>query len=115
MTQPVEIDVIVYQSGEFWIAQGLQYDVAVQARLSDLATLPKTFLVAMSMEIQVALDLGEEPLKSIPAAPKKYWDMHRLATIDLTARLGLPRVQNRVLSAPRIVPNIRLSDAPVAA
>ena len=82
MAESFDIDVVVYKSELKWIAQGLQYDITVQA--DSPTELPKKFMIAAMSEVVTAKEYGEEPFRNIPQAPKSFWKMYRSATLTLT-------------------------------
>lgn len=104
------VDVVIYEEGDHWIAQGLQFDITAQARTP--TDLPGRFMRAMVSEVAVALELGEEPLVSVPQAPKRFFAMFKSARATLTVDEDLPvmRVPNRAV-LPRIVPRMKMAHA----
>ncbi len=74
MVNGLEIDVVMYQEQDHWIAQGLQFDVGAHAR--DPNTLMSRFVAVLGAELVVSLELGDEcPLASVAPAPQEFWDM----------------------------------------
>lgn len=101
------ISVLLFQEGERWSAQCLQYDIAAQA-----ATLPE-----LHYEIQrtlvghmvVSKELGLEPLENLGAAPQRFWDMYLKSHLRMeTDRLPSFRVP-KALDEPVPVPEFRIA------
>jgi hypothetical protein len=67
------IRVVVYRDGEHWIAQGLEFDISVQA--NDLETLRSRMSVAIDAEAQAGIEFNGEPFKGIGPAPRHFHDM----------------------------------------
>lgn len=113
VSETYQIDVVLYQEGDHWIAQGLQFDITAQAKTP--TELPQRFMKAMASEVVVALELGEEPLASVPAAPAKFWQMFNRSTATLTiTEPPAFRVANRPITTPRIVPRMKMAEAAAA-
>jgi hypothetical protein len=70
--QQLQVSVLLHRDGETWVAQCLEYDVAVQGRNKDEAQ--QRFLRALTS--QIGLDLAEDraPLSNLSPAPKRYFD-----------------------------------------
>ena len=65
--------ILVFQEGEWWSAQCLQYDIAAQAK-----TLPDLFYEmerTLMGYFAIAAEKGGVPFAGIGAAPQKYWDV----------------------------------------
>ena len=109
-----EVDVVLYPEGDHWVAQGLQYDITAQAK--EQADLPGKFMLAFASEVVVAMELGEEPLVSIPQAPQKFFQMFERATATL--QIDEPpalRMENSAFIAPRVHPRMKVARSQVAA
>lgn len=99
------ISVLLFQEGERWSAQCLQYDIAAQA-----ATLPE-----LHYEIQrvlvghmvVSKELGVDPFESLGAAPQKFWDMYLQSHLRVETE-SLPFRVPRTLDEPVPVPEFRI-------
>ena len=75
----IKVSVVAFQDREsgMWFAQGLQYDIAVQARTPD--DLWPAFHDAFMANVQISVDLGRKPLEGIEPAPQEYWEMFRMS------------------------------------
>jgi hypothetical protein len=72
------IHAVIFRSGEWLVAQCLEYDIATQAReLRDLLNEVERIVAA---HILVAAKDGTEPFVDIPKAPKRFWQMYKNAT-----------------------------------
>ena len=68
------ISAVLFQEGEQWVAQCLEYDIAAQAEtLKELVEYElQRVLVG---HISVSLETGRVPFENVPAAPREYWDL----------------------------------------
>jgi hypothetical protein len=72
------IRTVLFQEGGWWVAQCLDVDIAAQARTErDLYYELGRLLVG---RILAGEKLGVDPFRSLPPAPKRYWDMFFDAT-----------------------------------
>lgn len=112
--EPVDINisVIMYQDGVFWIAQGLEYDITTQA--SSLPELRERFPMKVAAEVAISTDLGKRPLEGIGHAPAKFWRMFQDAQITLNAETPPVRIADAQL-APRIIPHMKVGTLAAAA
>lgn len=73
MTDEFKIRTVLFREGDWWVAQCLDYDLAAQARTEkDLQYELGRILVG---RIMAGAELGVEPFKGLPPAPRRYWDM----------------------------------------
>lgn len=72
------IRVVQFREGSWLVAQCLEVDIAAQAKTeSDLLYQLSRLLVG---RILASEKLGVDPFKTLPPAPKRYWDMYYEAT-----------------------------------
>lgn len=76
-----KIHAVVFRSGEWLVAQCLEYDIATQAR--DLKGLLYEVERILAAHVLVARQDGAEPFTNIPKAPKRFWKMYQEATARL--------------------------------
>jgi len=77
-----KIHAVVFRSGEWLIAQCLEYDIATQAR--DIKALLIEVERILTAHVIVADREGMgDPFEGIPKAPKRFWQMFK----DAVARL----------------------------
>lgn len=83
------IDVLIIEEAAgdkaYWVAQCLQYDIAVQA--DSLPELKDAFHSVLAGNVLLALERGLNPLADFKPAPEKYWKQYREARESI---LGLP-------------------------
>lgn len=77
----IQISAVVFQEGDAWVAQGLEYDIAAHA--PDMLALPHAFMRALIENAQITMHLGRAPLAGVPRAPKKFHEMSDRATFEL--------------------------------
>lgn len=101
------ISAILFQEGEWWSAQCLEYDIAAQARtLSDLRYELERVLCS---HVLVSLENGRRPFDGLKAAPQKYWDMFAGAKLRIEGD-DLPFRLPQAAAFPPIVPRLRLAE-----
>lgn len=81
MDSPYKISAVLFQEGDWWVAQCLEYDIATQAKkIAELYYELERILVG---HMVVAREEGVAPFSGIPRAPKRYWDLFRDARVKL--------------------------------
>jgi hypothetical protein len=75
------IRVVVFRSGEWWIAQCLEYNLATQARR--LEDVPAEVHRVLHLQITASRQRGVEPFAGFAPAPGRYWDMYEQAKARL--------------------------------
>lgn len=71
----INIRVVVFQEGDAWVAQALEYDIGAQA--TDLQALERRFAMTLRAELEESLKRGRTPFGGIDPAPEyfhKMWD-----------------------------------------
>jgi hypothetical protein len=73
------IQAVIFRRGEHWIAKCLEngYVLQTRSRLEDVAGELKR---ALTLQIQVSLDLGVEPFTGFKPASRRYWEMYERAS-----------------------------------
>ena len=79
MASKFTIRAVLFQHGDHWVAQCLEYDIATQAK-----TMKKLMYEIQSILVAHLLDKSETPFEGIPQAPKRFWDLYQQAAADLT-------------------------------
>lgn len=69
----VDVRAVVFKSGDHWVVQCLEYDVAAQAET--VKDVPYQFERAMVAHMVIARENNIEPFENIPKAPARYWTM----------------------------------------
>ena len=65
MTAPATLRIVLFRESRFWIAQGLEHDIGVQAEnLKDIM-----------VRLALALELAEPTLLGLPPAPAYFQDL----------------------------------------
>ena len=75
------ISVVLFQEGEWWTAQCLEYDIAAQAET--VPALCYEFVRVLFGHMIANTELGREPFEGIEAAPEEYWHMFTDAKVHL--------------------------------
>lgn len=68
------IHAVAFQSGDWWVAQCLEYRIATQARR--LEELPYELDRLLKVQVAASLEMGIEPFQGFAPAPRKYWEMY---------------------------------------
>jgi hypothetical protein len=107
----IEMNIVLYPEGDYWIAQGLQFDITARGNTRQEAA--SRFKAKVGAEILISFEIGDQtPLSGVERAPQKFWDMFEEAQKSADADeapmplLGLPEI----LNAPRLVPHMRVSE-----
>lgn len=69
----IQIQVLLTRDGDWWVARGLNKDVAAQAR--DINDAVYEFQRVLMSHIALDLIQGRDPLEDVPPAPRKYFAM----------------------------------------
>jgi predicted RNase H-like HicB family nuclease len=81
MPIPTTIHAVVFNEGDWFVAQCLEYDIATQAKsVSALLDEVEQIIVA---HIVVAEERGLEPFSNVPRAPGRFWRMYKDAKAKL--------------------------------
>lgn len=73
----IRVRAVVFRSGEWWVAQCLEYDLATQARR--LEDLPRELRRLLTVQILASLECGVEPFEGLAKAPARFWKMYENA------------------------------------
>jgi hypothetical protein len=78
------IRVVVFQDGDKWVAQCLEYDIGAQA--DDIDTLNERLKVVLKAELKESLARGKAAFADIGPAPQRFHNMweHRVRSIEIT-------------------------------
>ena len=87
------LNVLLMREGAYWVAQCLQFDIAVQGKT--LAEAQYLFGQTIAARLLVGREMGIEALCTLPAAHPHYWSLWREAlrveaTSEPTFRLDAP-------------------------
>jgi hypothetical protein len=99
----LQISAVLFQDGEWWCAQCLEYDIAAQA--PTLSELRYELGRVLAAHVAAGEELGRDPFESVNSAPQKFWDMFQAAKLQLTAEdlpFRLPSARARPIVAPRM-------------
>jgi hypothetical protein len=109
--QPVlEIRALIFRDLEhdLWIAQGLEYDICVQAKTVDEAH--DAFERTLAATALVSLSEGRAPFEGIERAPRRFWDDFERASArpDLENHRSLENLQSHLI--PTFSPRFRVAE-----
>ncbi len=102
------VSAILFEEGDWWSAQCLEYDIAAQAKtLSDLVYELERVLVS---HLCLAEELGRKPFEGLEPAPQRFWDLYekahaRIETDNVPFRLPHPA------ALPPVSPRMKLADS----
>jgi hypothetical protein len=80
----IEVNVVVFEDGDLWVAQGIEFDIA--ARADKASKLPRAFERALVANLATNHALGRDALDKIPPAPQRYRELFDKAQFDLKNR-----------------------------
>lgn len=81
MIEPT-IRAVVFQEGDWWIIQLLEYDLATQVRR--LEDVPGEFRQLLLAQMAANAALGVEPFHGFSKAPRRFWKMYEQARALVT-------------------------------
>ena len=99
----IQISAVLFQDGEWWCAQCLEYDIAAQA--PTLSELRYELERVLATHIAASEEQDQHPFETLNAAPQKFWEMFERAKLQLTIDdlpFRLPSVRARPILAPRL-------------
>jgi hypothetical protein len=72
-----QIRAVLFEEAGWWVAQCLEYDIAIQARTQPalLSELERT----LTGHLVVSAETGRKPFESLRSAPRRYWEMYERA------------------------------------
>lgn len=85
------IRILIFKGRRKWVAQCLEFDIAVQA--DALEDLEDKFHVALAGEQRYCEERGLTPLTRLPQAPRRYfetWDALQTVSHDVKPWSGIP-------------------------
>lgn len=71
--EKMDVRAVVFKSGDHWMVQCLEFDVAAQA--TSVKDVTYQFERAMVAHMVIARENNMEPFTNVPKAPKRYWKM----------------------------------------
>lgn len=101
------ISAILFQEGEWWSAQCLEYDVAAQART--LPELRYELERVLTSHVLISLENDRAPFDSLKPAPQQFWDMYAAAKLRIEGD-ELPFRLPQAVAFPQIVPRLRVAE-----
>jgi hypothetical protein len=78
MTPDYKLHAVVFQDGDWWVAQILEHNLATAAR--ELQAIPSELERFLTVQIVGSLEAGVEPFGDLPRAPQRFWDLYEQAT-----------------------------------
>jgi hypothetical protein len=68
-----DIRAVIFQEGDLWVAQCLEYDIGAQAH--DLETVQRRLGVAVEIERQTSMEVYGTEFDGIDRAPARFFEM----------------------------------------
>lgn len=85
-SQPNKVRVLVFQEGETWVAQCLEYDIGAQA--GSLKDLRARFDAVFEAECRESVNVNGAPFEGIGPAPEHFQEMWKRASGFYTPNHG---------------------------
>jgi hypothetical protein len=104
------IRAVLFEEGEAWSAQCLDYDIAAQAKT--LPELHDELVRVLAVHVAASVQLGREPFAGIGAAPAKFWELYQ-GGWQFESKPVPFRLENGPL-LPEIRPRMRIARSPAA-
>jgi hypothetical protein len=101
----VDIHAIAFREGEWWSAQCLEYDIAVQAK--SVAALQREIERVLTAYVVLAQKEKRSPFEGLDPAPKKYREMYKRAQREVTSS-PIPRAESSDVRP--IIPHLRIAE-----
>jgi hypothetical protein len=81
VTTALNIKAVLFQEGEWWCAQCLEYDISAQApTLTELRYELDRVLIS---HVCASMQEGRKPFEGLDRAPQKFWKMYENAEFTL--------------------------------
>jgi hypothetical protein len=101
------ISAVLFQEGDWWSAQCLEYDIAAQAKtLADLRYELQRVLIS---HISVSEELGRNPFEGLAPAPQKFWQMYEEAKMCVKSE-DLPFRMPHPATFPPVSPRLKIAE-----
>ena len=107
-TGVLKISAVMFQDGEWWCAQCLEYDIAAQA--TTLSELRYELERVFATHVAASEELGQEPFESLNAAPQRFWDMFQTAKLQLITDDDLPFRLPSARARPIVAPRLKIAE-----
>lgn len=78
MASEYPIRAVVFHSGDHYVAQCLEYDIATQAK-----TIKKLVYEVQRILVAHIMCSAEHPFEGLPEAPRRFWDLYEEEAVDL--------------------------------
>lgn len=102
------ISAILFEEGDWWSAQCLEYDIAAQARtLNDLLYELERVLVS---HLSIAEQLGRKPFEGLDPAPQKFWELYQKSRARVETE-GSPFRLPKAVAYPPLSPHLKIADS----
>jgi hypothetical protein len=98
------IRAVLFEEGEWWSAQCLEYDIAAQAKTP--LDLQDELVRVLAVHVAASAQLGREPFAEIKQAPQRFWDLYESAK-QIDSKPALFRLENGQ-AFPAINPRLRM-------
>ena len=72
---------VAFREGDLWVAQGIEYDIAVHA--PDLEGLSRALSRAVAENAFISQHLGRKPMEGIGPAPDRFRELFEAAALEL--------------------------------
>lgn len=83
MTTAFDISAVLFEDGDWWCAQCLEYDISAQAK--SLPELRYELDRVLFAHVCASIQEGREPFHGLGRAPKKFWQMYESADLRVEA------------------------------
>lgn len=80
----IKLNVLIYESGDLWVAQAIEADIAATA--DSLANLPRAIERAIVANLSINAKMGRSGLEGIPPAPEEFRLKFDNSAFDLRER-----------------------------
>jgi hypothetical protein len=102
-----DVSVVVYQQGDWWIGQCLEYDITAQA--NSPTELHHEIERVLFAHVCASIQEGRTPFDGLSPAPIKFWKMWERASLRLESD-GLGFKQPIPANIPPVVAKLKLAE-----
>jgi hypothetical protein len=103
----INISAVLFQEGEWWSAQCLEYDIAAQAKT--IPELHREFERVLCTHIAASVDMGRKPFEGLEPAPRIFWKMYQNAKLRVEGDSQPFRLPTPV-GVPQLVSKLKIAE-----
>jgi hypothetical protein len=111
MTSAFNIRAVLFEEGDWWCAQCLEYDITAQAH--SLPELRYELERVLFAHICANVELGRQPFQGLEPAPKKFWKMYDSTPLRLEGDEDFSFRSPTEMTLPAVIAKMKIAEAPI--